>query len=66
MQQTKGTRPQTQWCQHPTPTVKAAPTVLVVDVLREAVLLEQLVGRVLELGQGLRGAAVASDSWGAL
>lgn len=43
------------------PTVKAAPTVLVVDVLREAVLLEQLMGRMLKLGQGLRGAAIASN-----
>lgn len=32
-------------------TVKAAPTVLVVDVLCEAVFLEQLMGRMLELGQ---------------
>lgn len=44
------------------PTIKAAPTVLVVDVLREAVLLEQLMGRMLKLGQGLRGAAIASNS----
>lgn len=33
------------------PLVKAAPTVLVVDVLCEAVFLEQLMGRMLEFGQ---------------
>lgn len=48
------------------PTVKAAPPVLVVDVLCEAVLLEQLVRGMLELGQGLRGAAIAPDSRGPL
>lgn len=47
-------------------TVKAAPTVLVVDVLCEAVLLEQLMRRMLKFGQGLRGAAVASDGRGSL
>lgn len=52
---------------HPSvPTVKAAPTVLVVDVLCEAILLEQLVRRMLELRQGLRGAAVASNGRGPL
>lgn len=37
-----------------------------VDVLREAVLLEQLVRRVLELGEGLRRAADVAEDWGAL
>lgn len=37
-----------------------------VDVLREAVLLEQLVGWVLELGQGLRRAAHVAQGGGAL
>ena len=41
------------------PTIKAAPTVLVVDMLREAILLEQLMRRMLKLGQGLWGAAIA-------
>lgn len=39
-------------------TIKAAPTILV-DVLCEAVFLEQLAGRMLELGQRLRGTAIA-------
>lgn len=42
-------------------TIKAAPTILVVDVLCEAVFLEQLVGRMLELGQRLRGTAIAAN-----
>lgn len=47
-------------------TVEAAPAILVVDVLREAVLLQQLVRRVLELGQGLRGAAHVAQGGGSL
>jgi len=43
------------------PLIKAAPTVLVVDVLCEAIFLEQLMGRMLELGQGLRGTAIAAN-----
>jgi hypothetical protein len=33
------------------PFIKAAPTILMVDVLCEAIFLEQLMGRMLELGQ---------------
>lgn len=47
-------------------TVEAAPAVLVVNVLREAVLLEQLVRWVLELGEGLRRAADVTQDRGAL
>lgn len=55
-----------QWPQRlgpsaPVLTIKAAPTVLVVDVLCEAIFLEQLMGRMLELGQGLRGTAIAAN-----
>lgn len=39
-------------------TVEAPSAVLVVSLLGEAVVPQQLVGRVPELGQGLRGAAV--------
>lgn len=42
-------------------TIKAAPTILVVDVLCEAIFLEQLMGRMLKLGQRLRGAAIAAN-----
>lgn len=42
-------------------TIKAAPTILVVDVLCEAIFLEQLMGRMLELGQRLRGTAIAAN-----
>lgn len=47
-------------------TVEAAPAVLVVNVLREAILLEQLVRWVLELGEGLRRAADVTQDRGAL
>ena len=47
-------------------TVEAASAVLVVNVLREAVLLEQLVGGVLELGQRLGRAADVAQGRGAL
>lgn len=33
------------------PLIKAAPPILVVDMLCEAIFLEQLMGRMLELGQ---------------
>lgn len=42
-------------------TVKAAPTILVVDVLCEPIFLEQLMGRMLELGQRLRGTPIAAN-----
>lgn len=47
-------------------TVEAASAVLVINVLREAILLQQLVGRVLELWQRLGSAADVSQGWGAL
>lgn len=47
-------------------TIEAAPAVLVVNMLREAVLLEQLVWWVLELGEGLRRAADVTQDRGAL
>lgn len=42
-------------------TIKAAPPILVVDMLCEAIFLEQLMGRMLELGQRLRGTAIAAN-----
>lgn len=47
-------------------TVEAVASVLVVDVLREAIFLEQLVGGVLELGQRLGGAADVAQGRSAL
>lgn len=52
-------------CDRHTLTVEAAPAVLVVDVLREAVILQQLVRWVLELGEGLRRAADVGQGRGA-